>query len=41
MTFQDHPSVVPELDLVEDEEQCTHMFTLDDAVDGQEILSKK
>ncbi len=39
--FKDNPSVQPELDLVEDEEQITHMLSLDDvkAQDGEEILN--
>ncbi len=32
--FKDNPAVVNELDLVEEEDQFTHMLTLDDAVNG-------
>ncbi len=39
--FKDNPSVPEELDLVEDDDQFTHMLTLDDvkAQDGEEILN--
>merc|ERR1719167_2098229 len=37
--FKDNPSVVDELDLVEEEDQYTHMITLDEATSGEEILN--
>ena len=33
--FKDNPSVPEELDLVEEEDQFTHMITLDDATSGR------
>lgn len=38
--FKDYPSVEEDLDLVEEEDQFTHLLTLDEATDGQDILSK-
>ena len=38
--FKDFEPVPKELDLVEEEDQFTHLVTLDDATDGQDILSK-
>jgi pre-mRNA-splicing factor CWC22 len=38
--FKDYESVSKELDLVEEEDQLTHLVTLDEATDGQDILSK-
>lgn len=38
--FKDFPSLVEDLDLVEEEDQFTHLLTLDEATDGQDILSK-
>lgn len=32
--FADHPGVVPELDLVEEEDKITHTLSLDDEFDG-------
>ena len=32
--------MVEELDMVEEEEQFTHMLTLEDAVNSEDILSK-
>lgn len=37
--FRDHVSVIPELDLVEEEDQFTHLITLDEAKDAEEILN--
>ena len=37
--FKDNPSVPEDLDLVEEDDQFTHMFTLDDATGGEEILN--
>ena len=34
-----NPSVPEDLDLVEEDDQFTHMFTLDDATGGEEILN--
>jgi len=36
--FKDHPSIPPELDLVEEEEQITHNISLDDDLDVEELL---
>ena len=36
--FQDHPAVLPELDLVESDDQIPHEISLDDAIDRQENL---
>jgi pre-mRNA-splicing factor CWC22 len=38
--FRDHEAVMKELDLVEEEDQFTHLITLDDAKDSEDILSK-
>merc|ERR1719350_1117652 len=37
--FKDNPSIAEELDLVEEDDQFTHMVTLDDATGGDEILN--
>ncbi len=37
--FKDFQGVIPELDLVELEEQITHNFDLTDSIDGEEILN--
>ena len=37
--FKDNPSIPEELDLVEEDDQFTHMITLDDATGGDEILN--
>lgn len=37
--FKDHPAVIEELDLVPEEDQFTHLLTLDAAKDPQDILS--
>lgn len=37
--FQGHEAVITDLDLVEEEDQFTHIITLDDVKDGEEILS--
>jgi len=37
--FKDNPSIAEELDLVEEDDQYTHMITLDDATGGDEILN--
>lgn len=37
--FQDHQAVLSELDLVEEEEQFTHLLQVEDAVNGEEILN--
>ena len=34
--FKDNPSVPEELDLVEEEDQFTHMITLDDVATGRD-----
>jgi pre-mRNA-splicing factor CWC22 len=38
--FRDHEAVMKDLDLVEEEDQFTHLITLDDAKDSEDILSK-
>lgn len=38
--FKDFESVMNELDLVEEEDQYTHLVQLDDALDGKDVLSK-
>ena len=40
MWLQEHPAVPEGLDLVEEDEQFTHMLTLEDAINGEELLSK-
>lgn len=37
--FKDHPSVVENLELVEEDDQFTHLITLDDATDTQDKLN--
>lgn len=37
--FKDHPAIIEGLDLVGEEEQFTHMLTLEDAVDPEDMLS--
>merc|ERR550534_1117644 len=37
--FKDNPSIEEGLDLLEEEDQFTHMTTLDDATSGEEILN--
>lgn len=38
--FKDHPSVMPELDLIEEDDQFTHLITLDDDdLNSQDLLS--
>ncbi|GFS20273.1 pre-mRNA-splicing factor CWC22-like protein [Elysia marginata] len=37
--FQDHQAVLTDLDLVEEEEQFTHLLQVEDAVNGEEILN--
>ncbi|XP_039280314.1 pre-mRNA-splicing factor CWC22 homolog isoform X2 [Nilaparvata lugens] len=37
--FKDHKPVIEELDLVEEMEQFTHLITLDEATDGEDILN--
>lgn len=32
--FAEHPGVIPELDLVEEEDKITHTVSLDDEFDG-------
>lgn len=40
--FKDHAAITEELDVVEEEDQFTHLITLDDvkAVNSEDILSK-
>lgn len=37
--LQEYPAVLEELDLVQEADQFTHMLTLEDAVNGEEMLS--
>ncbi|KAK0070802.1 hypothetical protein PV325_014046, partial [Microctonus aethiopoides] len=37
--FKDHEAIPEELDLVEEEDQITHLITLDEAADSQDILN--
>ncbi|XP_015189730.1 PREDICTED: pre-mRNA-splicing factor CWC22 homolog [Polistes dominula] len=37
--FKNHPAIPPELDLVEEENQFTHLIQLDEAIDSQDILN--
>jgi pre-mRNA-splicing factor CWC22 len=37
--FAAYPAVIDELDLVEEEDQITHMITLDDAQDPENMLN--
>lgn len=37
--FKDHAAVVEELDIVEEDDQFTHLITLDDVKNGEDILS--
>ena len=38
--FKDHPTVLPELDLVQEEDQITHLVSLNDDLEPEEMLSK-
>ena len=38
--FKDYPSIIPDLDLVEESDQFTHMMTLEDNYQDENILSK-
>ena len=37
--FADHPGVIPELDLVEEEDKITHTVSLDDNFEGQDACN--
>ena len=37
---QEHPAITQELDLVEEEDQITHLLQLEEAANAEEILSK-
>ena len=37
---QEHPSVIPELDLVQEEDQITHLLSLSDDFDTEDMLSE-
>jgi pre-mRNA-splicing factor CWC22 len=37
--FADHPGVIPELDLVEEEDKITHEISLEDDFDGQDACN--
>lgn len=38
--FKEHPAVVEGLDLVDEEDQITHLLSLEDELDGEDILRK-
>lgn len=38
--FKEHPAIIEDLDLVEEEDQFTHMLTLEDAVNSEDLLSR-
>ena len=38
--FRDHEAVIKDLELVEEEDQFTHLVTLDEIKDGEDILSE-
>ena len=37
--FKEHPAVIKELDQVEEEDQITHLLSLEDEIDGEDSLS--
>lgn len=37
--FKDHPALIPELDLIEEDDQLVHLVTLEDSLDSQNMLS--
>lgn len=37
--FKEHPGVIPELDLVEGEDQITHQLDLEEELKGEEALN--
>ena len=37
--FKDHPAVIPELDLIEESEQFTHLITLDEPTDSEDKIN--
>jgi len=37
--FKEHPSVIPELDLVQEEDQITHLLSLSDDFDTEDMLN--
>eukprot|EP00731_Ephydatia_muelleri_P023620 Em0015g1203a len=37
--FKDHPAVIPELDLVEEDDQITHLLSIEDEYDGEDALN--
>ena len=37
--FKEHPAVIPELDLIEEQEQFTHLITLDEPTDSEDKLN--
>lgn len=37
--FKDHPAVIPELDLIEESEQFTHLMTLDEPADSEDKIN--
>lgn len=37
--FKDHPAILDELDKVEEEDQYTHMMTLENTIDGEDSLN--
>jgi pre-mRNA-splicing factor CWC22 len=37
--FKDHPAIIPELDLIEETEQFTHLMTLDEPADSEDKIN--
>ena len=40
MLIQDHPSVIEELDVVDESDQITHLLRLEEAGKSEDVLSK-
>ena len=38
--FKEHPSIVEGLDLIQEEDQITHLISLDDEIEGDDTLSE-
>ena len=39
--FTDHPSIPEGLDLINEDDQITHLISLDDELDGEDNISKR
>lgn len=39
-SFKEHPSVISELELVEEDDQITHLLSLEDELTGEDHLSE-